>query len=149
MRTPVNAAPKRRSLRLIFEYEDRKVRLISVQPVEMMAPPPQALRPQVGEAGSWLELRDEAGQALYRRVIQDPLRGDLEVVVEDPEAPLQRVPVRRPSGAFHVVVPEIPGAHTVALASEAPRRRAAGRKTAPAATLEVLEFPLARGEKEK
>ena len=141
-RKPDPRSSKRRSLRLVFEYEDRNVRLVSVQPVEMLAPPPQAAVPRVGEAGSWLELRDSAGQPLYRRVIHNPIPHDMEVVPDDPDEPLQRVPVKRPQGAFHLIVPEISAAHTLALNAE-PARRPAGRKAAAAAS-GVMEFPLAR-----
>ena len=137
---------RKRSVRLIFEYEERNVKLISAQPVEMIAPPPQAAVPRVGEAGSWIELRDDAGRPLYRRVIDNPVRHDREVVVDDPERPLQRVAVKRAEGSFHLVVPEIAAARSLALKAEAPPRRTG--KAAAAEAAEVLEFPLPRGSKE-
>lgn len=114
--------PRSRALRAIFEYKGREVRLASVQSLEMIAPPPQAIFPRSDERGTWFELRDREGQTLYRRVIDNPIREDIEVLTDDPSHPLSRVTSEQPEGIFYILAPDIPQARELVIMTEAPRR---------------------------
>jgi hypothetical protein len=139
---PAGDKLRNRALRLLFQYEGDDVKLVSVQPVKMLAPPPQALIPTCGERGSWFELRDREGKPLYRRAFENPMARDLEVLTEDPERPLGRIKVERPSGTFFLVVPNVPEARKVLLStSRLPQERVAGRAEA-VADRAVQEFDL-------
>jgi hypothetical protein len=106
-----------RALRLRFTYEGDEVRLASRQPVDMMAPPTDQLSGYEGEQGFWIEVRSDQEETLHRRVMQDPLRQDVEVFSPDPEQSVSRAPVEKVSGSFVVVVPELEEADHVSLMS--------------------------------
>jgi len=111
-------AKRHRSLRAFFEYDGRDVKLVSVQSLEMLAPPPQAIFPRPNEQGSWFELRDGEGRTLYRRVIENPIRQDIEVITDDPEHSLSRVAVETPHGLFFLIAPDIPQAREIVLVAD-------------------------------
>ena len=113
--------PRHRALRAFFEYKGREVRLVSVQALEMQAPPPQAIFPRSDERGSWFELRDQEGRTLYRRVLDNPIREDIEVITDDPDHPLSRT-LTEPEGIFYVIAPDIPQARELVIVAEPARR---------------------------
>ena len=104
------------AVRLILRYEGADVSLVSRQRVAMLVPPSEPLDVSLQErSGFWLEVRDKAGNALYRRLVHEPIRNDVEVFSDDPERSVARVPVERPSGVFSVVLPVPEDADHVAL----------------------------------
>lgn len=107
--------PRARALRLTFTYDGERVALSGVEPVDATPFPPHSIVRDAATQGFWVELADSDGRAVYRRVLEDPLRRDVEVVTDDPRRPLARIPVAAPKGAFFVVVPYLPGARSVAL----------------------------------
>lgn len=132
-----------RSIRLIFEYDGDQVDLVSRQPVDMVAPSSEALGDFGDRLGSWIELRDPEGVALYRQVLQDPLGTSTEVFSSDPEESLRRIERTRQKGAFTVVVPDLPRADQVAVVAEvAPLPGSHAGDAAPAPERRVLRFPL-------
>ena len=138
---PVN--PKNQAVRLIFEYRGTEVKIVSEQRVRMLPPPPHPLIPRADERGVWLELRDDAGRPLYRRVIENPIRQDIEVVTDDDDRPLGRIPVKRPQGTFSVVVPFIQASRRIALVGDIGRFESGGRRGVQRASVErQLEFEL-------
>ncbi|MBD0373834.1 MAG: hypothetical protein ICV60_23685 [Pyrinomonadaceae bacterium] len=108
---------RNRAVRLIFEQKNGRIKLVSTQRVNMIAPPPQALTSERVSRGSWFELRDQQDRPVYRRVIENPLQ-DIEVVADDPAQPLQRVRVEQARSAFFLIVPDITGARRLALNQE-------------------------------
>jgi hypothetical protein len=132
-----------RSLRLIFQYDGDRVDLVSRQAVDMAAPTSDALNDFGGRLGSWIELRDPEGVALHRQVLHDPLGASTEVFSSDPEHSLGRVDRTRQTGAFTVVVPDLPSADYVAVMADVtpPAGAPAGRAAAPPERRE-LRFPL-------
>jgi len=72
------------AVRLIFEYDGENVRLVSRQHVDMAPPPSDALDGFAGQKGFWAELRGADGGLLYRQVMHDPIRRDVEVFSDDP-----------------------------------------------------------------
>ncbi len=118
--------PRNRALRAIFEYKGQEVRLTAVQPLEMLAPPPQAIIPRPDERGSWFELRDREGRTVYRRVIDNPIREDIEVITDDPDHPLGRIAADQREGIFFVLVPDIPQARELVIVTEPARRPGLG-----------------------
>ena len=118
-----------RAVRLTFTYEsDEEIRLVGRQPMEMVTPPTDALSGYEGEQGFWIEVRSDQDETLYRWVMQDPLRQDVEVFSPDPKEPVTRRPVEKPSGSFSVVVPDLEEAdHVALLSSRAPSAHAPAR----------------------
>jgi hypothetical protein len=73
---------------------------------------------QPGLAGVQRHAQD---RPLYRRVIHNPMREDVEVFSEDPKQSVARRTVPNRKGVFVVVVPDTEEGHTVTL-SGSPRR---------------------------
>ena len=108
-----------RSLRLVFGYDERGVRLLSRTPRGSPAPPSAALtEPPPGAIT--LELRSRSGEVRYRRFLLEPIRQTLETVGD--QGRLRRIPFAPPSGAFSaVVIPPAPGDVVVVSAGPAVR----------------------------
>ena len=122
-----------RAVRLTFTYEGDELDLVSQQPVEMIVPPTDALSGYEGEQGFWVEVRSRQGEALHRRVMDDPLRQDVEVFSPDSDETMFRVPIENPSGIFTVLVPDLDEADHVALLSSGAASAAARGMTPEAA----------------
>jgi len=121
-----------RALRLTFGFEGAKVVLHSTRELEMLAPPSDALGTYEGRSGAWVELRTTAGETVYRRVLANLIRYDIEIVPEIEGGPFTRVPDGAPSGTFDVLVPVLAEAETVALfGPRSARRGKAGPAQAP------------------
>ncbi len=135
------------AVRLIFSYEGDDIRLISRQRVNVVAP---ASEPPEGDlerrAGFWLEVRDEAGQALRRQLMQDPIRHDVEVFADDPDRSVARIPLERPSGVFAVLIPEIEEADHVALIGTPLEERPALARAREIARFSLADEPEGGGE---
>lgn len=133
---------QRVAVRLIFAYEGGDLRLVSRQRVDMVTPPTDAgaaATPTVG-AGVWAEVRNVDGQVLERRSVADFRRADVEVFGPEPASSVSRAPVARPSGAFTVLLPDVPGADHVALLAAA---EPTGRAAAGAEARELVRVDLA------
>jgi hypothetical protein len=126
--------------RLFGAVTDEGVRIVSRRRVEMRVPPSDPLDYEAATVGFWVELRDADDQALYRRVMGDPLKADIEV----PQAPGDPSPTRlpAPAGSFNVLVPDLLGADHVSLMRGEP---APTHGIARARPTEVARLPL-RGE---
>ena len=115
------------ALRLTFAFEGAEVRLVSRQPIEMIAPPTDRLYGYEHEQGFWIEVRSSQDETVHRQVMHDPLRYDVEVFSPDPKESVVRRPVEKPSGSFSVVVPDLNEAeHVALLSSGAPSAAARG-----------------------
>lgn len=87
-------------------------------------------------------MQDKTGQPLYRRVIDNPLRQDLEVVTEDAERSVARVAAEA-GGTFFLIVPDIPQASKLILKTAPALTAARSAETAGAPPeAEVHEFDL-------
>lgn len=111
--------PSLRTLRLTFEYEGERVRLVARQSVAKRTPSPSLTPIRQGQSGFWYELRDQSGSVLYQRALHNPIRFDAEVFSNDPNEPaIRRTPRVNPRGVFELLVPEIDeGIEVVAFSS--------------------------------
>jgi hypothetical protein len=129
-------------LRLTFSYSGEDVQLVSMQAVQMKAPPADSLSWDEKSSGFWIVLRDAHGRALYRRITENPIRTSAEIFTNDPKRPFARHEVSSPEGVFVLLVPDLPEARTVALfGGIAPTEQ---RALAPAR--EIATFDLKRRE---
>ncbi len=104
-----------RAWRLTYAYDADGIRLVAQQRISTIAPPDDSDLTERGRAGYWVELRDGAGEALYRQVITNPFRTAGEAHTPVPGRHPTHVPTVAPEGAFQVVVPDLAGAHEVVL----------------------------------
>jgi hypothetical protein len=109
-----------RAVRLTFMYEGSDIHLLSQQYIEMVVPPSDILAGFESEQGFWIEVRTARDDLLYRQVIPDPFRPEIEVFSSDPDQSIARVRLDRPSGTFAVLIPETPEADHINLVSAAP-----------------------------
>jgi hypothetical protein len=127
----------RSAVRLTFAYEGTEVRLVDRQHVEAIVPPGESERLPDGASGFWIELRDKGGAPLYQRSLYQPVRMEAEVFPEDHDELPYYVPRSSPTGAFAIVVPDLPDAERAALYSSPPHPERANE-----AATKVLEVPL-------
>jgi hypothetical protein len=123
-KTGSRKAPRRitKAVRLIFSYEGDKVKLVSQKPVRMTIPPSDSLEDYEEHKGFWAELKNEKKKTLYRRVVHNPIKTDVEIFPDSPEQGITRVPSPKRSGTFTVLVPDTVKGHEVTLSrsTEAP-----------------------------
>jgi hypothetical protein len=91
------------AVRLIFEYEGNKVKLISQQPVDVAITGFDL--PRVQRSGNFIDVRDAEDRTLAQVPIRDGFQTTAEIFPENPGEPFTRVDVKEPRGAFTVVVP--------------------------------------------
>jgi hypothetical protein len=106
-----------KAIRLTFAYDGDKVQLVSQQPIEMVVPPSAPVTGFAAQKGFWAELKDANNKTLYRQVMHNPIRGDVEVFSDDPAKSVARQPVPGRKGVFVVLVPDTEHGREVALSS--------------------------------
>jgi hypothetical protein len=136
--------PFRGVVRLTFEYERDRVRLIERQRVDMVAPVGESEPIKRGATGFWVELRDGRNRLLYQRVVYQPVRFEAEVFGEKPGDPLSWRPIANPRGTFALLVPDLPEANAVRLMSSPFEPE---RATEPARELLSIKLRGASGDK--
>lgn len=115
-RTGPRTTERPRAVRLTISYQGDRLELVSRQGVAMQAPPSDPVESFAQRAGFWVDLKDDQDQTLYRRVMHDPIRQDVEVFSPPGTGrTVHRTPVAEPKGVFSVVLPEIEAAQAVSL----------------------------------
>lgn len=137
------AAYRPQAIRLTLSYDQGEVKLESATPLEMRALPSQEVSGHEQQAGFWVELRDTADQVLYRRVLHNPIRHEVEIYPASPTEQFSRGVVDQPRGSFDVVVPALPGAQAVALFGNLPEpgQRSEGQAALQARSLAAQQAP--------
>ena len=132
----------RRAIRLIFEYEGEKVRLVRQQAVEMVvadADPATARTP-----GYYLDARDATERTLARVAARGAFGRSAEVFPERHEEPIQRIDVPQERGAFTVTLPALEAAdHVTMVRIVDAADRGAGVERAQLRVVDLARFPLA------
>jgi hypothetical protein len=130
-----------RTLRLTFSYEGGTVRLVSSQSIEMKPPPAEPEPIKEGQAGFWYELVDADGRQLYQRVVHNPIRVEDEIYSSEPNAAILRRKIEVPRGTFELLVPNVPGAHSVILFSSPLEPAESGRPATELARFRLTDNP--------
>lgn len=76
-----------------------------------------------GCVGTWVLVTSKKGDTLYARNIINPPGSDIEIHTGDPDAPLSRVPDKRPVQLFHILAPILPGAAELRLIQRSQKGR--------------------------
>jgi hypothetical protein len=98
------------SVRLTFSYRGEEVSLRSANRLIMKAPASMRnSRESLAEnvVGRWVEIRDQQGQPIYRRLVHRFIPFDVEIPTGNPQAPLRRVQTQIGEGIFHILIPVI------------------------------------------
>jgi hypothetical protein len=127
------------ALRLTCTYEGEKIEIISRERLEMVTQASDPFQDFDQKIGSWLELRGSQGELLYRQILHDPFRSDMEVFQEPNEegGAIIRAPIEKASGYLVLVVPDIPQADRISLVRAAPE--ADGKQLRH---VEIASFPV-------
>lgn len=147
-----DAGPARRTKRLTFRSSGGAVQLVSQESLDMICPPSVGPPPEAGvNSGFWTELRNDADEVVFFRVLQDPLGASVEVHSPDGE-------IRREFGPpedvlFEVLVPDEAAATTLVLMGEEPEVRQTGgrrrRRERAGGAKELARFDLSEGDDDR
>ena len=96
-----------RAIRLTFVYDGNKIELKDADRIAMSVPPTDHIKEGQPMTGFWLELRGADEQALFRRIMHDPIALDREIFPDQQGGEIIRRSVASPHGVFSVVIPEI------------------------------------------
>ncbi|PRY44994.1 hypothetical protein [Umezawaea tangerina] len=132
----------RGAVRLIFEFAERGLRMLSNEPVDVLVPPTDRLDGYEDHLGVWVEVCDVDGRALHRRVLPSDLGETVEVFGDASGPSLRRAPVSRARGSFAVLVPDLEQADHLSFMSGL---GAAAVRAEGATATELARFPLGRG----
>lgn len=100
-----------RAMRLIFEYEGDKVRLISQTAVDMALTGSDITHTE--QAAYFVDSRDAADRTLARVSAHGAFASSTEVFPEQHGSPITRVDITHPKGAFTVIAPAPEDIHHV------------------------------------
>ena len=103
------------ALRVRYEYDKDGVRVVSHTRVETIIPDPVTPPPEPNQPGLWCELQDSAGRSLYHVILSHSLGHDAEVFPMGPDEQTHRTLIEDGSGAFDVILPDVPEGHTAVL----------------------------------
>ena len=127
--------------RMTFEYDGAAIRLVSEQHVQMIVPPSQPLEQADAFAGFHVLLRDGQNQMVYRFTRTSPVQNDAEVFSQPgSNRSVERAAVDHPTGAFVLLVPDVPGATTLELVSHPLRPDAFNEPPQSIARFELKPF---------
>jgi peptidoglycan hydrolase-like protein with peptidoglycan-binding domain len=107
-----NAREPQTLLRLVFSYKsedfgnDPFAQLVLAEALDQFPPMVEDVQPLGEHSGYWVELRDAAGNTLYREFLSDLIAFRAETLDDDLAAP----EAADPSGTFELVVPVMPRA---------------------------------------
>lgn len=112
-----------RSIRFICSCSGGVLKLIRTQKVAAKAPPDELAGIMKAGYGSWIEIRQSDGTALYRRLIHDYFNDDIEVMTgrKEEELSWQKAPGLERTIVF--LVPDLPGADHLVVISERPEEK--------------------------
>jgi hypothetical protein len=129
------------TVRIVFEYSGKKIRIVSSQRVDMLVPFSESLVDYAHQQGSWIEVRNRQGDPLYRQLLPNMIQSDVEGPSDGPGYPMTRRPVDKPHGVFVALVPDLPTAARISL-----WHQPSGAMDTRAATREIFNaaFPRSR-----
>jgi hypothetical protein len=129
------------ALRFTCAYEGEKINVISKERLEMVTQASDALEDFDQKIGFWLELRGSQGELLYRQVLNDPFRSDVEVFQEPDEegGAIVRAPIEKASGYLILVVPDLAQADHISLVRTEPEVDAQQLRVVEIASIPVTD----------
>jgi hypothetical protein len=115
--------------RLTFSYEGNKIKLIEQQNIQKIVPPSVTVDTKNNRSGFWFEVTGDKQDVLYRRIIDNPIKTDIEVFSDEKVTEsISRHKVSDIKGAFSIVIPDIPEAEGLDLFGS-PIREERGERT--------------------
>jgi hypothetical protein len=113
-------AERHPTVRVVYTYGPKGVRPILRQTIDT-PPPVDTLPDMAANHGSlWYTVHDKRGKTLFRHAIRNPIRSDVEVFPEPGGERIHRIAAEQRHGAFTIVAPNLPDAHSIALHNQHP-----------------------------
>lgn len=136
-------SPRQPSLvrRMTFSYEGDKIMLVSEQQVKMILPPSQPIEKIESTSGFSVVVLDKNETPIYRRVLENPIRHNVEIFSQDPAQSIRQMPMENPKGTFVVLVPELPNARHLEFIGHPPHPEAHLKSTKLLARFPLKEPP--------
>lgn len=134
-----------RALRLTFSYRDADIHLDSIRRLDMRARPSDAKQGHRDQVGFWVEVQDAAGQVIYRSVMRDPTRHEVETHAPDAgdHERHSHHHLDTVQGIFHVIIPDYGPQHTLAIFNCPELRGRIDYRKPPGPAREIARFALA------
>lgn len=126
------------AIRLIFEFDGDRVRVVQQTPVDMAAAALPLSSPD--QPGVFVDVRDASSRTLARVNAPNALSSSIEAFPEGHDQQFSRSDVAKPSGAFTVIVPMPAGADHVTIVRVA--TNGGGASTTGLRTIDLVSFPL-------
>ena len=105
---------KTKAKRLTFSYENTNIKLIDQQELEKIIPQSTSLTELENRAVNfWLEITDKKKKILYRQVIENPIKTDIEVFSDQSNESIIRKELSEIKGVFSIVIPDAPQAESL------------------------------------
>jgi len=133
-----------RAIRLTFSYEGKNVKLLSQQKVSMLPPPSDTLKYNKKSTGFWYEIHDSSGLPIFRRVVHNPIQQAVEVRSDDRDRPLTWQEVKKASGQFVLMIPDLDKAAHLVLFSSPLEIKRSSQPAKP-----MAQFPLGKPRNRK
>ena len=132
-----------RAVRLIFEYEGDRVRLVNQQPLEVAGANVDVATGD--QEGFFVDSRTRSERTLARVPARHAFRSSVEVFPERHDEPITRMDSAQPKGAFTVVVPAPDDADHVTIvkiAVDSAALEGAGLRSDAREISDLVSFPL-------
>jgi hypothetical protein len=100
--------------RLTFSYENNNIKLIDEQRIDKIIPPSTPLTELENKRVNFLlEVSDDKNNTLYRQVIENQIKRDIEIFSNEPKESISRKELSEIKGVFSVVIPDQPEAESL------------------------------------
>ena len=104
-----------KALHFTFHYRGTDIQVQSVDQVDTPALPSDTTAGHEQHAGFWVEVRAATGELVYRRVMQNPVRHEIETHAPDEDGRTRhhQQPLDNPEGIFTLLIPDFDESHTL------------------------------------
>jgi hypothetical protein len=103
-----------KAMRLTFSYENNNIKLIDEQKIDKIIPPSTPLNELENKRVNYLlEVKDDKNNTIYRQVIENQIKRDIEIFSDEPKESIFRKELPEIKGVFSVVIPDDPQAESL------------------------------------
>jgi hypothetical protein len=100
--------------RLTFSYENNNIKLIDEQKIDKIIQQSTPLTELENKRVNFLlEVKDDKNNTLYRQVIENPIKTDIEIFSDQSKESISRKELSEIKGVFSLVIPDQPQAESL------------------------------------
>lgn len=140
------SSPSRHSIRLTFHITEGEAEIIATERLRMVTPPSIGELPIAGtHGGYWVELRNDKGDVIFHRIINNPIQSSAEIF--SPDGRIERLFDKAKAQTFEVLIPDTAAGRTIALMGETLSETKSSRRKKAPDSRELAQFTLFEDEK--